>query len=185
MKSTNIYNTITGIISVIGACLSSIVGGYDSLFSLCLTLVIMDIITGFLNAWYRKEVSSTVLRRGLINKIFYIFYVWIGILGDKVLIQVIGHNIMFGENEVLLRNVIIIYIILEELVSLLENFALIGMPLPKWLLSSLQQVQNVADSTTVPKFFIKWFKEKFGLDLDMDKTIDNDNKIEDKEEQDN
>ena len=182
MKSTNIYNTITGIISVIGAWLSSIVGGYDSLFSLCLTLVIMDIITGFINALYRKEVSSTVLRRGLINKIFYIFYVWIGILGDKVLIQVIGHHIMFGENEVLLRNVIIIYIILEELVSLLENFVLLGMPLPKWLVSCLKQVKNVTDSTAVPKLITKWFKEKFGLDID--ETINIEDKDE-KEEKDN
>ena len=65
---------------------------------------------------------------------------------------------------------------LEELVSVLENAAKMGLPVPSWLRSVLQQVSDVANLST-PKVITKWLHDKLGL------SIDEDNKDKDKDKE--
>lgn len=167
-------DTIQYVISVIGAFLVGIVGGYDAIFSMLLVLVLADIITGFIHACYNKEISSKVLRRGLVNKVLYIMFIWIGVLADKVLYDITGSYITIADKTFLIRDVIVIYLILEELISVLENAANIGLPVPAWLRSILKQVDDVANANA-SKALRKFLYEKFGLDT---RTDDNKEKKE-------
>ena len=65
--------------------------------------------------------------------------------------------------------VIVAYLMLEELVSVLENSANMGLPVPSWLRSVLKQVSDVANSST-PKAITKWLHDKLGLNIDDDKN---------------
>ena len=62
---------------------------------------------------------------------------------------------------------------LEELVSVLENAAKMGLPVPSWLRSVLQQVSDVANSST-PKVITEWLHDKLGLSIDDNKDKDKD-----------
>lgn len=166
-KMKVMYETARLCIASVGAFIAGLVGGYDAMFSFLLVLVLADIATGFIAAWYNKEVSSKVLRRGLINKIFYIVFIWIGVLADAVVLEVTGSYIEIGDNVFLIRNVIVIYLMLEELVSVLENASNMGIPVPMWLRSVLKQVSNVANTST-PKVLRSWLHEKFGIDIEDD-----------------
>lgn len=159
--------TIQHVISIIGAFIVGIVGGYDAIFSMLLVLVFADIITGFIRACYNKEISSKVLRRGLVNKILYILFIWIGVLADKVLYDMTGSYITIADKTFLIRDVIVIYLILEELISVLENAANIGLPVPAWLRSILKQVDDVAN-VNAAKALRKILHEKLGLDTRTD-----------------
>lgn len=159
--------TIQHVISIIGAFIVGIIGGYDAIFSMLLVLVFSDIITGFIRACYNKEISSKVLRRGLVNKILYILFIWIGVLADNVLYDITGSYITIADNTFLIRDVIVIYLILEELISVLENAVNIGLPVPDWLRSILKQVDDVAN-VNASKALRKILHEKLGLNTDDD-----------------
>ena len=173
-NSMKIYEYLMWAVSTVTALLAWIVGGCDSMFAFLLVLVLTDIATGFIAALYNKEINSRVLRRGLINKVFYIIFIWLGVLADSVVLDTTGNYITISGHIILLRNVIVAYLMLEELVSVLENAAKMGLPVPSWLRSVLQQVSDVANSS-MPKVITKWLHDKLGL------SIDEDNKDKDKE----
>lgn len=164
MSANSIYNQIHIFLAVIGSGLASLIGGFDALFQFTLILVLVDVVTGFIGAWENKEISSKVLRRGLINKCFFIVFVWIGMLADKVMVQVTGNTIHILGKEYLLRNIVLCYIILEELISVLENACIMGIPVPKWLRSVLKQVSETVNTST-PKFVSDFIHEKLGIDI--------------------
>ena len=174
-----IYEYFMWAVSTVAALLAGMVGGCDSMFAFLLVLVLTDIATGFIAAWYNKEINSKVLRRGLINKTFYIIFIWLGVLADNVVMDTTGNYITISNHVILIRNVIVAYLMLEELVSVLENAAKMGLPVPSWLRSVLQQVSDVANSST-PKVITKWLHDKLGLSIDHNKDKDKD-KDKDKE----
>ena len=163
-----VYEYLMWAVSTVAAWIAGMIGGCDSMFAFLLVLVLTDIATGFIAAWYNKDVSSKVLRRGLINKTFYIVFIWLGVLADNVVLDTTGNYITISGHVILLRNVIVAYLMLEELVSVLENAANMGLPVPTWLRSVLKQVSDVANSST-PKISTKWLHDKLGLNADDDK----------------
>lgn len=90
-------------------------------FILPLMMVILDIVTGFINAWINKSVSSSVMREGLGHKAGELAYILLGFLA----------NIAFGLHSVFLLAVF--YVCFMELVSILENCAKLGVPMPEKL----------------------------------------------------
>lgn len=84
-----------------------------------LTLMVLDIITGYYNAWKNKEISSSKMRNGLGKKIAEIVYIIIGILFSKAFnIKAIDYFIS-------------IYVIYMELISIAENCKKLGVKMPE------------------------------------------------------
>lgn len=100
----------------------------SSLWVIAIPIILMtvDIFTGLVNAWIRKEVDSSKLRKGLGKKIGEIAALFIG----EILI--IGLNI-----SNLLVNGISVYLIIMELISIFENLELLGVPIPKFIKQAL------------------------------------------------
>lgn len=139
-------------------------GGADDILSLLVVLIISDLITGFTYACMQKNVSSTKLRDGLIRKgfvflaIFVAYRIDICVAHDAMkLPQIFGH-------ELSIRSLFIIYACLEEGISLLENLANLGVPMPKWVKSILVQVSDSVTNST-PKVVIEWIKKTFNINL--------------------
>lgn len=91
-----------------------------------LGLIVLDIITGFVYAWINKSVSSSVMREGLGHKIAEISYIVLGFLA----------NLCFGLHSVQLFA--IFYVCFMEIVSVAENCAKLGVPVPE----KLQDILN-------------------------------------------
>ena len=87
-------------------------------FVLPLIMIILDIVTGFINAWINKTVSSSVMREGLGHKAGELAYIALGFLA----------YVAFGLHAVFLLAVF--YVCFMELVSILENCSKLGVPVP-------------------------------------------------------
>lgn len=89
-------------------------------------LMVIDIITGITNAWIKKEIDSSILRKGLGKKLGELSAILIG----ELLV------ISFGLTTVIVDG-ISIYIIVMELISICENLEELGVPIPKFIKKAL------------------------------------------------
>lgn len=99
-------------------------------FFLPLILMVLDIITGYYNAWKNKEVSSSRLREGLGKKCGELAYLILGI----------AFKFAIGSNAIIYF--ISIYICFMEIISLTENCTKLGVPLPNSVKNQLKEYND-------------------------------------------
>lgn len=97
-------------------------------------LMALDIVTGFVNAWSKNDIKSSVMRQGLARK-----------FGELVAIA-IGQLFFYGVG---LPKYIVAgistYIILMELISICENLKKLGVPIPKFISRALASAEKQID----------------------------------------
>lgn len=135
-------------LSTIGGFFLDCVGGWDNELAFLVSLVFVDIFSGILKAIKTKTLSSTLMREGLFKKAMIILIVALSVRGDLVIKDFFGHPIMWNEHELYLRTAFCLWFILEELLSIVENCAVLNVPLPKWLRDVLLQVNDSINATT-------------------------------------
>ena len=110
--------------ALLGGLLGQLLGGWDG-FLLCLTaFVIIDYLTGVLAAAQQHSLSSAQGFRGILKKILIFTVVGMGHLLDTTLLG--------GSGEPL-RSAMIFFYIANEGLSIIENLAALGVPIPKRL----------------------------------------------------
>lgn len=100
-----------------------------------LAFVVIDHITGVMCAVVDKKLSSAIGFRGIFKKVLIFALVGIGHILDTYVI---------GTGSVL-RTAIIFFYLSNEGVSLLENAAHLGLPIPEKLKSVLEQLHDRAE----------------------------------------
>lgn len=100
----------------------------SSLWVIAIPIILMtvDIFTGLINAWIKKEVDSSKLRKGLGKKIGEIATLFVGE------IFIVGLNV-----SSMLVSGISIYLIVMELISICENLEKLGVPIPSFIRKAL------------------------------------------------
>ena len=116
----------------IGGLLGWYLGGFDGLIYALIAFVTMDYITGVLRAIVEKKLSSRLGAHGIIKKILIFLMVGIANLADIALL---------GDGSAL-RTAAILFYISNEGVSLLENAAIVGLPVPDRLKEILAQLHG-------------------------------------------
>ena len=107
-------------------------GAADGLLKALIAFMIIDYITGVIVAVISKKLSSKTGFRGIAKKIFILCLVAVGHMIDTHII---------GENS-LCRSAVIGFYIANEGISILENSADIGIPLPKKLIEIFEQLKD-------------------------------------------
>lgn len=130
-----IWNTLQLIFAAVGGWIGYFLGGCDGLLIALLIFVICDYITGVMCAIADKNLSSEVGFKGICKKVLIFVMVGIGHILDTYLI---------GNGEVL-RTAVIFFYISNEGLSLIENAAHLGLPIPEKLKDVLEQLQNKSD----------------------------------------
>ena len=129
------WTTIQVVFAGIGGWLGWFLGGCDGLLYALLAFVVIDYITGIMCAVVDKKLSSEVGFKGIFKKILIFALVGIGhILDTRV----------FGSGSVM-RTAVIFFYLSNEGVSLLENAAYLGLPIPQKLKSVLEQLHDRAE----------------------------------------
>ena len=116
------------------AVIAFLVGGFDIMLAGLLAIILIDFITGILKAIHNKSLSSEIMFRGGIKKI--------GILLVVAAANIIDNALGFS---VALRGVTMGYYIANEGLSILENWAHLGLPLPEKVVNILKQLQSKGD----------------------------------------
>ena len=125
-----LFNKISIVFGVFGGYLMSFLGGWDVFLKALITLIVLDYITGLLKAIYNKKLSSEVGFKGIIRKIVILIVVATGVVVQSVM----GDNLP-------LREIVIVFFICNEGISLLENAAEI-IPIPPKLKETLIQLRD-------------------------------------------
>ena len=120
---------------MIGGVLTFLYGGMDNLMIALLCFICMDYLTGVLCAISKHELSSDVGFKGIARKVIILMLVAIGHHGDMVL------NL-----NGTLRDMVIIFYLANEGLSILENACILGLPVPNKLRAVLQQLKHTAES---------------------------------------
>ena len=130
------WNTIQLIFSAVGGWLGYFLGGCDGLLYALLAFVVIDYITGVMCAINDRTLSSDVGFRGICRKVLIFLLVGIANILD---VQVIGTGSV-------LRTAVIFFYISNEGVSLLENAAHLGLPVPEKIKIVLEQLHDRSES---------------------------------------
>ena len=130
------WNTIQLAFAAVGEWLGYFLGGCDGLLYALLTFVVIDYITGVMYAIADKNLSSEVGFKGICRKVLIFLLVGIANVLD---VQVIGTGSV-------LRTAVIFFYISNEGVSLLENAAHLGLPVPEKIKTVLEQLHDRAES---------------------------------------
>jgi len=125
-----IFNWISIVGGIVGGFLCNALGGWDVILKALVTLIILDYVTGILKAIYTKTLSSAVGFKGLIRKTLIFVVVATAVVAESV----IG-------NTIPLREIVIIFFVCNEAISLLENASQF-IPIPDKLKETLIQLRD-------------------------------------------
>ena len=127
-----IWNWTQAAVAAAGGGLGYFLGGWDGFLYALLAFVIIDYVTGLMCAVLDKKLSSEVGFRGIFKKVLIFSLVAIGNIVDQSVI---------GDGSVI-RTAVIFFYLSNEGVSILENAAHTGLPVPQKLKDILEQLHN-------------------------------------------
>ena len=127
-----VWAKIQAAITALGGWLGYFIGGMDGLMIALVIFMILDYVTGIMCAIIDHELSSAVGFRGIFKKMLIVILVGVANIVD---INVIGTGSA-------LRGAVICFYLSNEGLSLLENAAHIGLPIPEKLKEILAQLHN-------------------------------------------
>lgn len=129
------WNVVQAVFAAVGGWLGWFLGGCDGLIYALVAFVVIDYLTGVMCAITDKTLSSAVGFRGICRKVLIFLLVGIANILDT---NVIGTGSV-------LRTAAIFFYISNEGVSLLENAAHLGLPVPGAVKEVLEQLHDRAE----------------------------------------
>ena len=132
------WNTIQLVFAAVGGWLGWFLGGCDGLLYALLAFVAVDYVTGIMCAVVDKKLSSAVGFKGIFKKVLIFTLVGIANIVD---VQVLG-------TPGVLRTAVIFFYLSNEGVSMLENAAHLGLPVPDAIRTVLEQIHDRSNTTT-------------------------------------
>ena len=129
------WNTIQLAFAAVGGWLGYFLGGCDGLLYALIAFVAIDDITRDMCAIADKTLSSEVGFQGICRKVLIFLLVGIGNIID---VQVLGA-------PGVLRTAVIFFYLSNEGVSLMENAAHLGLPVPDAIKTVLEQLHDRAE----------------------------------------
>lgn len=131
------WNMVQMVFAAVGGWLGYFLGGNDGLLIALVLFAAVDYLTGVMCAISDRKLSSNVGFKGICRKVLIFLLVGIANILD---VHVIGTGSV-------LRTAVIFFYISNEGVSLLENAAHLGLPVPEKIKAVLEQLHDRAEKT--------------------------------------
>ena len=122
-------------IAMVGGFIGGIMGGFDGLIYSLIAFVLIDYLTGVMAAIVDRQLSSEIGFKGIFKKVSIFMLVAVGHIIDSKLLG----------SGTALRTAIILFYTSNEGISILENAARMGLPIPKKVKSVLEQLKKDGD----------------------------------------
>ena len=129
------WNVVQMVFAAVGGWLGYFLGGCDGLLYALVAFVVIDYITGVMCRIADRKLNSEVGFKGIAKKILIFLLVGIANILD---VNVIGTGSV-------LRTAVVFFYISNEGVSLLENAAHLGLPVPEKMKKVLEQLHDRPD----------------------------------------
>lgn len=108
-----------------------LLGGFDVAIQCLLVAIVIDYLSGLIKAFVNKTLSSQIGARGLLKKVAILLVVMLAVLIDRVT----------GESGAI-RTLVIYYFVANEGLSITENLAQAGVPMPKIIKDALKALKK-------------------------------------------
>ena len=128
----HIWNLAQTVWILAGAYIGWFLGGFDGFLYTLIAFVVIDYITGLMCAIVTKSLSSEVGFRGIFKKCLIFMLVGIANLLDVYVLK---------QGEAL-RTATIFFYISNEGLSIVENGAILGLPIPDTVQKALAQIKD-------------------------------------------
>lgn len=127
---------IDSIAGAVGAVLGFMYGEVTGLFWALIAFMALDYITGVVVAIIEKRLSSEVGFRGLAKKFLILVFVAVGHIADTYIL---------GGTPAAMSAVMLFYMA-NEGISIIENAAALGLPVPKKLTNIMEQMLSATQN---------------------------------------
>lgn len=124
-------NWLNAVVSVICTTFIWLIGGLDIAILCLIVAIVLDYISGLIKAYNTKTLSSNIGFRGILKKVGILIMVMLAVLVDRV-------TVTNGS----IRTLVIYYFVANEGLSILENLAQAGLPIPKSLKNALKVIKK-------------------------------------------
>lgn len=128
----NYLNYFKYFIATIGTGFTWLFGAWDTALIVLICFMILDYATGLTRAWVNQEVSSDVGLKGIARKSVILVVLIVAVLLDRLL----------NTGSWVFRTLVCYFYIANEGISLLENCAGLGLPIPERLKDALGQLKD-------------------------------------------
>lgn len=117
---------------------------------LCVLLAVMlvDYATGMVKAYLQAQLCSRTGLKGILKKLCYIAMVVVGAAADYLLESALDAAGITMEQHLFCGLLVAIWLIINELISILENLAVIGVPGFPLLEKLLNRLRTVIETQT-------------------------------------
>ncbi len=127
-----ILNYIKVIVMALGTGITWLLGTWDTALLVLILFMVLDYGTGLLRAWINKEVSSDVGLMGIARKAVIFIVLIVAVMLDRLL----------NTGTWVFRTLVCYFYIANEGISLLENCAGLGLPIPEKIKDALAQLKD-------------------------------------------
>lgn len=113
-----------------------------------IAVMLIDYITGLTEAFVNKEISSRTGVIGIIKKVGYFAVVAVAMVVDYLITSALmqcGINLQINYCFGMIAT---IWLIINELISILENLAEVGVPLPHFLTAIVKKLKITVENKT-------------------------------------
>lgn len=111
-----------------------------------LGVMLLDYISGISSAWVNHQLSSRIGLIGIVKKVSYLLIVFVGMALDY-LIFLLGQKFGVQINDsYFVGLLVIIWLIINECISILENADEMGLPVPGFIKKLLARLKQHTDA---------------------------------------
>lgn len=128
-----------GIVAIIATFFTYLFGSWDLALQVLIVFMVLDYVTGVLYAFISNQLNSEVGFKGLVKKLMILVVLIIGVMLDRIL----------DTGNWVFRTLVCYFYIANEGISLLENVANIGIPIPNKIRNALEQLNKDDDKESV------------------------------------
>ncbi len=141
--------------NIIQATISVVLGALASYFNVLLipvlvlvTVMVIDYATGMTSAYKNGQIESKVGLLGILKKVSYLVLVAVGGVVDYLICSGLATaGFDFGVTYCC-GLIVCVWLIINELISILENLSELGTPIPKFLVNIVHRLKDSVDDDT-------------------------------------
>ncbi|EHK2364224.1 phage holin family protein [Clostridium perfringens] len=127
-----IFDYLKFIIITLGTGFTWLFGAWDTPLIVLVVFMVLDYITGLTRGYINKELSSDIGLKGIVRKAMIFIVLIVAVMLDRLL----------NTGSWMFRTLVCYFYIANEGISLLENGAALGLPIPEKLKDALVQLRE-------------------------------------------
>lgn len=137
--------TLQTIFSVAIAAFTAYVGMLAVPLLILLIMMVIDYISGMAAAWIRNELSSKIGAKGIVKKVGYMGLIVVAMVVDYLIYSGLVMINVNPNYEMFFGILVSIWLIINEMISILENLSKIGVPIPAFLKKIVKKLKISAE----------------------------------------